>query len=69
MRCHSYHHQALDRVADELRVVGRHDDGTVEAVEATNKRWVVGVQWHPEDSADVDPEQQRLFDALVTAAR
>lgn len=68
MRCHSYHHQALDRVADELRVVGRHDDGTIEAVEATNKRWVVGVQWHPEDSADVDPEQQRLFDELIRVA-
>ena len=69
MRCHSYHHQALDRVAHELRVVGRHDDGTIEAVEGTNKRWVVGVQWHPEDSADVDPEQQRLFDALIRVAR
>lgn len=68
-RCHSYHHQALDRVAHELRVVGRHDDGTIEAAEATTKRWVVGVQWHPEDSADVDPEQQRLFDALIRVAR
>lgn len=68
-RCHSYHHQALDRVAPELRVVGRHDDGTIEAVEATNKRWVVGVQWHPEDSAEVDPQQQGLFDALIRVTR
>jgi putative glutamine amidotransferase len=68
-RCHSYHHQALDRVADGLRVIGRHDDGTIEAVEAGDKSWVVGVQWHPEDSADVDPEQQRLFDRLVEVSR
>lgn len=68
-RCHSYHHQALDRVAEGLRVIGRHDDGTIEAVEAENKRWVVGVQWHPEDSAGVDPEQQRLFDRLMAVAR
>ncbi len=68
-RCHSYHHQALDRVADELRVVGRHVDGTVEAVEAANRTWVVGVQWHPEDSADVDAEQQRLFDHLIQNCR
>jgi putative glutamine amidotransferase len=27
------------------------------------------VQWHPEDTAAEDPEQQRLFDALVAAAR
>lgn len=68
-RCHSYHHQALDHVATELVVVGRHDDGTIEAVEAASKRWVIGVQWHPEDSADVDPEQQRLFDRLIRVAR
>jgi putative glutamine amidotransferase len=68
-RCHSYHHQALDRVAEGLTVVGRHDDGTIEAVEAIDKTWVVGVQWHPEDSADVDAEQQRLFDALIRVAR
>lgn len=68
-RCHSYHHQALERVATELRVVGRHDDGTIEAVEAIDRRWVVGVQWHPEDSADVDAEQQRLFDHLIVASR
>jgi putative glutamine amidotransferase len=30
---------------------------------------VIGVQWHPEDTADDDPEQQRLFGAVVSAAR
>ena len=38
--------------------------GTIEAVEMPG-RWVVGVQWHPEDSADTDGEQQRLFAALL----
>ena len=31
--------------------------------------WAVAVQWHPELSAATDPLQQRLFDALVKAAR
>ena len=30
---------------------------------------MVGVQWHPEDTAATDPAQQGLFDALVERAR
>jgi putative glutamine amidotransferase len=61
---HSVHHQSIDRLGDGLVVTARADDGTVEGVELTN-RWVVGVQWHPEDTAAVDPAQQALFDAFV----
>jgi putative glutamine amidotransferase len=68
-RCHSYHHQAIDRVATGLVVTARAPDGVIEAVEHERARWVVGVQWHPEDDADSDPAQQGLFDAVVDAAR
>jgi putative glutamine amidotransferase len=64
-RAHCVHHQALDRVADGLRVVGRTGDGIVHAAEVTAARWIVGTQWHPEDSAATDTEQQSLFDALL----
>jgi putative glutamine amidotransferase len=65
--CASVHHQALKDVAPALEIVGRAVDGTVEGVELTSARWVVGVQWHPEDTAATDPVQQSLFDALVQA--
>ena len=65
---HSVHHQAIDRLGAGLVVTGRADDGTIEAVELPG-RWVVGVQWHPEDTAAEDPDQQRLFDAFVAACR
>ena len=65
---HSVHHQAIDRVGDGLVVTGRAADGTIEAVELPGA-WVVGVQWHPEDTADRDGDQQRLFDAFVAACR
>ena len=65
-RSHCVHHQALDRVADGLRVVGRTADGIVHAAEVESARWIVGTQWHPEDSADTDAQQQSLFHALLT---
>lgn len=65
--CH--HHQAVDQVGGGLRVVARSADGVVEALEpVTSPGWAVSVQWHPEDSAARDPQQQRIFDALVGAA-
>lgn len=64
----SWHHQGIDTVAPGLRVVARHADGTVEAVEATNGRWAIGVQWHPERTPD-DPATQRLFAAFIAAAK
>jgi putative glutamine amidotransferase len=63
----SRHHQVIDRVGDGL-VVTASADGLVEGVERTDG-WVVGVQWHPEDSAADDPAQQGLFDAFVAECR
>lgn len=66
---YSGHHQAVDRVADPLRVVGQASDGIIEALEHSEHPWFVAVQWHPECSAASDPSQQRIFDELVAAAR
>ena len=60
----SYHHQAVDRVGDGLRVTGRAADGCVEALEHPDAP-ILAVQWHPEDDADVQPAEQALFDALL----
>ncbi len=64
--CH--HHQALDRIGEGLVVTGRAPDGIVEAVQHGGPGWVVGVQWHPEDTAATDPAQQGLFAELVRRA-
>jgi putative glutamine amidotransferase len=66
--CASRHHQGLDRLGDGLIPVGWAHDGLVEAVEHRDG-WMVGVQWHPEVTADRDPAQQALFDALAREAR
>lgn len=65
----SRHHQAVDRVGANLQVSGRSvDDSIVEALEYPGKRFVVGVQWHPENQVWRNPEQLRLFEALRNAA-
>jgi putative glutamine amidotransferase len=63
--CH--HHQAIAQLGDGLRVVGRASDGIVEALELDGQ-FLLAVQWHPEDTADEDAAQQRLFDGLVRRA-
>ena len=62
---HCVHHQALDVVAPGLEVVGRTADGLVHAAEVDGLAWVVATQWHPEDTAHSDAQQQRLFTALI----
>jgi putative glutamine amidotransferase len=64
----SWHHQALDRVPADFRVVAHAPDGVIEAIEMPSHPWLYGVQWHPELTAHRDVEQQQLFDALVQAS-
>ena len=59
--CH--HHQSVDRLGAALTATGWAADGTVEAVWAAGRRFVLGVQWHPEVRDD-----PALFTALVRAA-
>jgi putative glutamine amidotransferase len=66
----SLHHQAIKRLGDGLREVAWAPDGIVEGVEMPGDgRFVVGVQWHPEELVTHDQAARNLFDALVDAAR
>jgi gamma-glutamyl-gamma-aminobutyrate hydrolase PuuD len=58
------HHQAVDRLGEGLVVTARSADGVAEALELPSARFVVGVQWHPEEGLDPG-----LFEALLRAAR
>jgi len=63
----SRHHQCVDRVASGLVVVAKAPDGVVEALELPGRRFVLAVQWHPEDR--MDRLDARLFEAFRDAAR
>lgn len=63
----SGHHQAVDAVGAGLVVSARARDGVVEGIEDP-ARWLVGVQWHPEDDDGPADDRTLLFDAFVGAA-
>jgi len=63
----SLHHQAVKTIAPQLRVTGKSDDGVIEAVESPERRFLIAVQWHPEEIDEV-PWVQRLFAGFVRAA-
>ncbi len=67
----SRHHQAVTRrtLGEGLRATAELD-GLVEAFEADDRRWVVGVQWHPErpGADEVDEAARQIFGAFVSEA-
>lgn len=68
IQTNSYHHQALERIADGLVVTGRADDGTIESVEAPDGPFLVAVQWHPETLYLRHTDHALIFRAFVAAA-
>jgi len=64
----SMHHQGIKKLAPTLAPNAFAPDGLIEGVESTDENFVVGVQWHPEDLADLDPTMRRLFDAFIEAS-
>jgi len=65
----TFHHQSIKALGRGLGVAATAPDGIIEGVERGDRRFVVGVQWHPEDLVEHDPAAANLFAALVTAAR
>jgi len=63
----SRHHQAAGRIGAGLRVSARAEDGVVEGLEMPGERFVLAVQWHPEDQVFKDAKQLRLFEGFAEA--
>jgi putative glutamine amidotransferase len=63
----SRHHQCVDQVASGLVVTATSPDNVIEALELPGKRFVLAVQWHPEDRTDWP--DRKLFEAFRDAMR
>ena len=64
----SFHHQAIERLGDNLEETATAADGTVEGIEDPSRPYVVGVQWHAEAMSSRETEA-RLFESFVDACR
>lgn len=62
----SFHHQAVKDCGSHLHVVATAPDGVIEAVESTEQKALMGVQWHPEWMGD---EGLKLFEWLTQRSR
>jgi putative glutamine amidotransferase len=63
----SFHHQGVANLGEGLMISARAGDGTVEGIEAVDREFVLGVQWHAECLID-RPEHAAVFTAFVEAA-
>ena len=67
----SAHHQAVDEIGEGFVVTARSEDGVIEAMENPSKKFVLGVQYHPERMIQTDEfreHRRKLFEAFIAAA-
>lgn len=69
LRVNSRHHQAVKNLGKSFKVSASTSDNIIEAIENTAHRFVIGVQWHPEDMFERDAHARSLFQALIKSAQ
>jgi len=62
----SIHHQAVKQLGKGLKVSARSEDGVIEAIESTDGKPIMSVQWHPEENTDEYPQFKKLFEWFVS---
>lgn len=70
-KVNSAHHQAVKVIGEGFVVTAQSEDGIIEAIENPSKRFVIGVQYHPErmlKEPELRAHGQKLFEAFINAA-
>jgi putative glutamine amidotransferase len=70
--CNSAHHQAIDKLAKNLKAVAFSDDGLIEAIEPITRQshFLLAVQWHPERMPDQEnPTTKNIKEAFINASK
>lgn len=65
----SHHHQSVKDVAPGFAVMGRCEDGIIEAIWNPSEKFVWGVQWHPEKIWDIEESSVQIFRAFIAACK
>ncbi len=64
----SFHHQCVEQLGTNLKAIAWAPDGVVEGIQATDRDFMVGMQWHAESQTRQEDKQERLFRGLAEAA-
>lgn len=65
----SGHHQAVDRVGDNLFTAAKAHDGIVEGTQHVSATWAIGIQWHPEDPHANVADRELLFESFIAQSK
>lgn len=69
LRVNSYHHQGIRDLSFQLASMATAPDNLTEAFYHPGKRFVWGVQWHPEFAWQTDDDERAIMQAFVDAAK
>lgn len=69
LRVNSFHHQSVKMLGRDLKINALSKDGIVEGIESLTERFLVAVQWHPENLVERHDEFLKLFKALIDNAK
>lgn len=61
----SYHHQAVKNIAPEFSACAAAEDGIIEAIYHKNKKFILGVQWHPERDHETAKDNKKIIDYFI----
>lgn len=69
IKVNSFHHQAIDKLAHNLKIAARSKDSVIESVYDPSMKFLLGVQWHPEHLYSFDKNQFRIFQEFINSCR
>lgn len=70
LKVNTRHHQANRKIPTSLQVSGTASDGIIEAVESTEHKFALGVQWHPENLLEAgDEPSKKIYEGFIAACK
>ena len=65
MKVNSYHHQAVKKLSPQFKQMSISEDGLIESIYMPDRKYVVGVQWHPEFLYQKDENNRKIICSFV----
>jgi len=69
LEVNSFHHQGIKDIGKDLKVTATAKDGVIEGIESLSRKFLTGVQWHPEDLVLKHNEFLKLFKAFIDSTK